>query len=140
LALTYGGCAEDVTTKIAVGPSASVRYHLVQRAVDEINEEIGEEVFELVAITGDAPSHDWAPIVIVDQLDEGVGAEVRHHRDGLQIRITMRTNVVQLAHEFGHAAGLEHIRDHNNLMFRSADELKLNEMQRAYLRDMREAP
>lgn len=138
LALLSVGCAEDVTTKIAVGPSASSRYGLVQEAVDKINDEIGEEVFELIVITGDRPSHEWAPVVVVDQLAEGVGAEVRHSRDGLLIRITTRTTVVQLAHEFGHAAGLEHIGDHDNLMFRSADELVLNQVQRNYLLEMRE--
>jgi hypothetical protein len=138
LVLMAVGCAEDVTTRIAVGPSASSRYGLVQDAVDAINEEIGEDVFELIAITGDRPSHDWAPVVIVDELADGVGAEVRHSDDGLQICITTRTNVVQLAHEFGHAAGLEHTRSYDNLMFRSATKLGLNQAQRKYLRQMRE--
>ena len=135
-ALMSVGCAEQVTTTIAVGPSAASRYALIREAVDAVNDEIGEDVFELITVSSDRPSHDWAPVVLVDEMADGVGAECERTRDGMRIRFTARTKLVQLAHEFGHAAGLDHVDDYDNLMFRGATDLELNGSQRNHLLGM----
>ncbi len=132
--LLASGCGEQTTTRIVTAPSAASRYEDIREAVDRLNEEVGEEVFTLGVASGEGPVDGYAVVRVVDQLagEEQTGSTWRDSK-GVVIRILPTTSTVQIAHEFGHAAGLKHVPYRVNLMFARARNWRLTDEQRRAL-------
>jgi hypothetical protein len=140
--LAFPATTYDVTTTIYVAPSASALSGRVMAAVDWLNREAGERVYEVLSARGEGRV-DGAALVRIDdklgcEVDEApcmVGVTTRDV-DGILIDLAPHPSLGIIAHELGHAAGLEHDRDPENFMYYLNPGLKMNAKQRAYLREL----
>jgi hypothetical protein len=136
VAVALVGCDKPVYTDIAVGPDASEKWTDIVAAVDMLNEELGEDVFTVSPATGDGRVDGHATIEIVDNFDEPGLAGQCHRKvvkGTVHIQILRRTKPHQIAHELGHAAGLDHVEDPGNLMYDHSARMWLDDGQREYL-------
>lgn len=130
-----GACGRDEGHIVNVAPSAHEQMGTIADAVDRLNELAGHESWWVRAVDHEHRRDDE---IIVRQ-DRGVrvtdtdivhGKTVRTHK-GVIIHIPANVSVRAFAHELGHAGGLDHVSDSDNLMYKrdNAGEWTLTEDQ-----------
>jgi len=139
----FSACSYDTSTRINVAPSAADKMDEILFAVDRLNDEIGMDVYSLQTV--DSEDAIDGEVIVRSQLDLGenslhetrVGRTKKTH-DGVVVRIARTARACAIAHELGHAAGLEHVDDPTNLMYRitAANRWGLNASQLTQLRAM----
>jgi hypothetical protein len=136
-------CSNDTSTVVNVAPSALEKMDDILAAVDRLNEEIGMEVYSVHTVYSE-DAIDGQVIVRFEQAlgensaDETRAGRTRKTRHGVVVRIARAAQPRAIAHELGHAAGLEHVNDRTNLMYRVSlgERWSLNPSQLAWLRAM----
>ena len=136
-------CSYDTSTRINVAPSALDEMSEILVAVDRLNEEIGMNVYSVQSVDSEAAIDGEVIVRCQVELGENNAHETRigrtsKTREGVIIRVTRTAGACAIAHELGHAAGLEHVDDPTNLMYRvaAANRWGLNQSQLARLRTM----
>jgi hypothetical protein len=123
LFLALGACAHDASTVVNVAPSAEPKMEEIAEAVERLNQQTGEETFVLRVV--DSEERVDGEVILRGTRDLGKASahEVRigntkRTREGVIVRIVLYATASAIAHELGHAAGLKHVDDSDNLMFR----------------------
>jgi predicted Zn-dependent protease len=136
-------CAYDTSTIVNVAPSAEDKLDAIQEAVVRLNERIGMDTYTVQSVDSEDKIDGQVVIRCTQELGENGSHETRvgntqKTRDGVLIRIAKRATPSAIAHELGHAAGLEHVNDEKNLMYRvtAPDHWGLNEEQLSHLREL----
>jgi cell division protein FtsX len=136
-------CSNDTSTRINVAPSALDKMDEILVAVDRLNEEIGMDVYSVQTVDSEDAIDGEVIVRFQPELGENSAHETRVGRtnkthDGVVVRIARAAQPCAIAHELGHAAGLEHVDDPTNLMYRitAANRWGLNQSQLALLRTM----
>jgi hypothetical protein len=126
------------STLIVIDHSAASKRAEIFEAVDQLNAEIGDEVFVAVELAPGEIIEGAAVVRLVDRLDgkETIAGRTVHWRHDLEILIEPTTKPRFIAHELCHAAGLAHTADEGNLMFYAPQRLALADDQREYLRGL----
>lgn len=140
--ILLGACgANDTSTHVNVAPSAEAKMEEVLEAVEKLNEMIGEETYSVRAVDSEERVDGEVILRGTTELGESAAHEVRigntkKTRDGVVVRIDPRATPSAIAHELGHAAGLKHVDDPTNLMYRATapNRWGLNEEQLEVLR------
>ena len=143
VASLLSACSCDTSTRINVAPSAADKMDEILVAVERLNEEIGMDVYSVQTV--DSEDVIDGQVIVRCQAELGrnsahqtrVGRTKKTH-DGVIVRIASVASACAIAHELGHAAGLEHVDDPTNLMYgvTAADRWGLNSSQLALLRTM----
>ncbi len=136
-------CSYDTSTRINVAPSAADKMDEILVAVDRLNEEIGMDVYSVQTVDSEDAIDGQVIVRAQAELGENSLHETRIGRtqkthDGVVVRIARAARACAIAHELGHAAGLEHVDDPTNLMYRvtAANRWGLNSSQLTKLRAM----
>ncbi len=136
-----GACGYDTSTIVNVAPSADTKMDDIAEAVERLNALLGEELYVLQSVDSEERIDGEIVIRGVDELEKKRPLETRigntkKTRKGVVVRIVPRATPSAIAHELGHAAGLSHVEDPSNLMFRETAPARflLNEEQLEYLR------
>lgn len=136
-----GACGYDTSTVVNVAPSAEEKTEDIVDAVERLNELIGDPLYVVRAVDSEDRIDGEIVIRSVEELTRSNPHETRIGNTkktpkGVVVRIVSRATPSAIAHELGHAAGLSHVEDQDNLMFRETapDRFLLNEEQLAYLR------
>jgi hypothetical protein len=119
------GCAADVSGVINIAPSAEGKAEEIAEAADEMNDLADLRVFEVHVVDREYYSIDDQ---IVIRMNDGAISPRNKRRIGLTdrtpggviISLTERCDVLCIMHELGHAVGLRHVKDRENLMFRAS--------------------
>lgn len=119
-ALVSAACALDTSHRVNVAPSAHAELPLVLDAVDRLNEMVGADVFS-VYVVDSGHRLDNEIVVRVGDTGEGVKAYTVRTRRGVIIVIRSSSAPEVIAHELGHAVGLNHAPTRGNLMYRNSD-------------------
>ncbi len=135
-----GACGYDTSTVVNVAPSADAKTEDIVEAVERLNELIGEALYVVRAVDSE-DRIDGEIVVRVADLEKTnphetrIGNTKKTHK-GVVVRIVTRATPSAIAHELGHAAGLSHVEDQDNLMFRETapERFLLNDAQLDYLR------
>jgi hypothetical protein len=141
LLLVGAGCGGDLGTHVNVAPSAESKLDDIMEAVDRLNSEIGEDVYALRIVD----SEDRIDGEVIVRVTEELGLNDAHQvrigntkktREGVVVRIDPRATASAIAHELGHAAGLSHVDDRDNLMYFATSSTRwgLSEEQLQHLR------
>jgi hypothetical protein len=130
--LTLSGCYPDVGTVVNVGPSAEHRIEEIAQGVDDMNEVVGYDVFTLRIVDSDERIDGE---IVVRHRDEAFdhpkqSGHTERTVGGVIIEMLDRCNARCLMHELGHAAGLEHVDDEENMMFKRWGSVLLTESQK----------
>jgi hypothetical protein len=138
LALLLTACVDrTMTTEIGIGPKAAAKAEMIFEAADQLNALVGEDVFTVSPSTGNGYIDGVANVTIVDSLKPvgkmTVGAVTHRDRRGVQIQLLMRTKLIQVMHEMGHAAGLAHVADTGNFMYIAPSVMGMSDEQREHL-------
>lgn len=123
------GCADTATT-VNVAPSADEHAEQAARVVEQLNDKIGAHLFEVRVTDREHRIDDQIVMRGRDSMGDRVRGLCNRTRKGVIVYVTPETNDVQMAHELGHAAGLEHSGDPGNLMYPKADGWGLTNAQR----------
>ncbi len=124
-AILLGACgANDTSTHVNVAPSAEAKMDDIMEAVEKLNELIGEETYSVHAVDSEQRIDGEVILRGTTELGESDAHEIRigntkKTRDGVIVRIDPRATPSAIAHELGHAAGLKHVDDVANLMYRA---------------------
>lgn len=140
--ILLGACGQtDTSTHVNVAPSAEAKMDDILVAVEKLNEKIGEETYTVHAVDSEERVDGEVILRGSTELGESSAHEVRigntkKTRDGIVVRIDPRATASAIAHELGHAAGLKHVDDPTNLMYRATapNRWGLNEDQLELLR------
>jgi hypothetical protein len=112
LAFLVSGCDvfRPIVTEIAVGPGAAEKWPEIVRAVDELNAAIGEDVFTVGPATGNGLVKGAARVKIVGKISgrENTAGRCSWRFGSVTILLEPNAQWQTIAHEIGHAAGLDH--------------------------------
>jgi hypothetical protein len=115
LAMTVA-CQPQTTTRIAISPSARPYLATILAGRNKLNAELNSDTFTVHEVDSDRV-RDGEAVVIVDvtACAEGELACTLNAPDGVTIWLaTTQLTPRIVAHELGHAAGLEHVPDKDN--------------------------
>jgi hypothetical protein len=135
-------CGYDTSTIVNVAPSAEEKLGDIVDAVDRLNQRIGMDTYTIQTVDSEEKIDGQVIIRCAPELGENSAHETRvgntqKTHDGVVVRIAKRATPSAIAHELGHAAGLEHVNDETNLMYRVTAPTRwgLNEEQLSRLRE-----
>lgn len=116
--LTLPGCYLDVATVVNVSPSAEHKMDAIFGGVDIMNEQLERDVFTVRSVDS-SEARDGE--IVVRFRDEpfkvkAQTADTERRTHGVIISVMDRCTALCIAHELGHAAGLEHVEDEDNMM------------------------
>ena len=121
--LALSGCIYDTSTVVNVAPSAQAKLGEIRVAVTRLNQQIGDETYIVQSVDSEARIDGEMIVRCTDALEKHAAHETRvgnthKTRAGVVVTIAENASACAIAHEFGHAAGLEHVSDETNLMYR----------------------
>lgn len=129
----------DVTTTIYVAPSAEHLTGRVIAAADWLNREVGVHVYEVLTACTEKPVDGAAVVRVAEELvcaphELCLAGVTTRTANGVIIDVTPNPSISIIAHELGHAAGLEHDNDPDNFMFYMNPGMRINDSQKEALR------
>jgi len=126
------GCYLDVGTVVNVSPDAEGHVDAIAEGIEIMNDVLGHDVYRMQIAESGAQIDEE----IVVRHHEGKfnidkeTAQTERNRRGVIIRMRDKCNALCFAHELGHAGGLHHEADPENMMFVRWGGTKLTEAQK----------
>lgn len=111
------GCCFDLSTRINVAPSAHNLSFRIERAVKRLNRLLGQEVFTIEYVTSETRVDNEIIIRQVSKIKPNVIGTCNRTRRGIIINLLPNIEAIHVAHELGHAMGLDHHADKYNIMY-----------------------
>jgi hypothetical protein len=134
-------CAPELetSTHLAIAPSAEANTDAILEARDALNAAVGIEVFTVHAVDSEGMREGEAVLGAGECSSPYAVACTFHTPHGVAIHLRGKASARTLAHELGHAAGLEHVDDPANLMFPEAPETDAWTLNAEQLEQLRKA-
>jgi hypothetical protein len=135
--LLIASCALDASTNVYVAPSAKRALPNVLSAAYVLNQALGLEAFEVRLAPSESRVNGSIIVRLIDVNHFGCDPKgciigtCQQTSKGVIVKLTRGARALDIAHELGHATGLRHSLDPQNLMFYAAEHGNLTEDQKA---------